>query len=39
MPLWIKWLSEHWMSVLITIGVIVAIAYVINNRKLLFFKE
>ncbi len=39
MPLWIAWLKEHWLSVMLTIGIIIAIASVIANRKLLFYKE
>jgi hypothetical protein len=39
MPLWIEWLKEHWLSFLLTIGIVIAIVYVIANRKLLFYKE
>ncbi|MFD0589964.1 hypothetical protein ACFQZE_18445 [Paenibacillus sp. GCM10027627] len=39
MPGWIAWLTEHWLSVMLTLGAIVAILYVIINRKILFYKE
>jgi hypothetical protein len=39
MPLWLEWLDNHWLPVLLTIGVVIAIVYVIANRKLLFYKE
>lgn len=39
MPLWIAWLRDNWMSILLGAGVIVAVIYVLANRKLLFFKE
>lgn len=39
MPLWLEWIDTHWLPVLLTLGVIIAIAYVIHNRKQLFFRE
>lgn len=39
MPLWIAWLRDNWMSILLGAGVIVAVIFVLANRKLLFFKE
>ncbi len=39
MPLWLEWLDNHWLPVLLTIGVVIAIVYVIAHRKLLFYKE
>lgn len=39
MPLWIAWLRDNWMSILLGAGVIVAVIYVLAHRKLLFFKE
>lgn len=39
MPVWIAWLKEHWLSVMLGAGAALAIIYVIANRKLLFFKE
>ncbi|MDQ0063238.1 hypothetical protein J2T15_004431 [Paenibacillus harenae] len=39
MPLWLEWLDNHWLPVLLTLGVIIAIVYVFNNRKQLFYKE
>ncbi|MDF2836211.1 MAG: hypothetical protein K0Q63_1851 [Paenibacillus sp.] len=39
MPLWIAWLRDNWMSILLGAGVVIAVIYVLANRKLLFFKE
>lgn len=39
MPLWIAWLRDHWMSVMLAGGAVIAVIYVIARRKLLFFKE
>ncbi|WP_256976009.1 MULTISPECIES: hypothetical protein [unclassified Paenibacillus] len=39
MPLWIAWLRDNWLSIMLCAGVIIAVIYVIANRKLLFFKE
>lgn len=39
MPLWIQWLKDHWLSLLLALGAAIAIIYVIAKRKLLFFKE
>ncbi|CAM4424836.1 hypothetical protein FHS16_003732 [Paenibacillus endophyticus] len=39
MPLWIAWLKDHWFSVALTLGIIIAIAYVIAKRKMLFYKD
>ncbi|CAM4343510.1 hypothetical protein PAAL109150_21805 [Paenibacillus alkaliterrae] len=39
MPLWIEWLRDHWLSFMLAAGTIVAIIYVVANRKLLFYKE
>lgn len=39
MPLWIEWLRNNWLSIMLTAGVIVAIIYVITKRKMLFYKD
>ncbi|SFE67784.1 hypothetical protein SAMN04487969_10580 [Paenibacillus algorifonticola] len=39
MPAWIVWLTDHWLSVMITCGVVVAVAYVLFNRNMLFNKN
>jgi len=39
MPLWIAWLRDNWLTVMLGIGVIIAVLLVIANRKLYFFKE
>jgi len=39
MPAWIAWLKENWLSIMLGAGVIIAVIYVIANRKLLFYKE
>lgn len=39
MPLWIAWIKEHWLSLMLIIGIVVAILFVFANRKLLFYKE
>jgi len=39
MPLWIAFIKDHWLSLLLIIGIAVAILFVYANRKLLFYKE
>ncbi|MBH5319013.1 hypothetical protein I6N90_14500 [Paenibacillus sp. GSMTC-2017] len=39
MPAWITWLTVHWLSVMLTSGAVIAVIFVIVNRKLLFYKE
>ncbi|MFC4778044.1 hypothetical protein ACFO9Q_14680 [Paenibacillus sp. GCM10023252] len=39
MPRWIEWLAEHWLTVMLALGVGIAVAFVLMNRKLLFYKE
>ncbi|GFN33266.1 hypothetical protein PCURB6_35260 [Paenibacillus curdlanolyticus] len=39
MPLWIEWLTEHWIGTILVLGVIVAILYVMTKRSSLFYKE
>jgi hypothetical protein len=39
MPLWIEWMKENWLSLILILGIVIAIAYVIAKRKLLFYKE
>jgi hypothetical protein len=39
MPAWIDWLTEHWISTALVIGLIAAIVYVFSNRDSLFYKE
>lgn len=39
MPAWIAWLKENWLSIMLGAGAIIAVIYVIANRKLLFYKE
>ncbi|RED55415.1 hypothetical protein DFP98_14361 [Cohnella phaseoli] len=39
MEAFVKWVSSHALTVLIILGVIYAIAFVLTNRKSLFYKE
>lgn len=39
MPPWIVWLTDHWLSVMLTFGVVVAVVWVFFNRNLLFNKN
>ncbi|GGG78531.1 hypothetical protein GCM10010918_39320 [Paenibacillus radicis (ex Gao et al. 2016)] len=39
MPLWIEWLTHHWLSVMLIAGAIIAVLYVMINRDMLFYKE
>jgi len=39
MPLWIEWLTDHWVGTILVLGVIVAVIYVLTNRSSLFYKE
>lgn len=39
MPTWIAWLTENWLSIMLASGAVIAVVFVIINRKLLFYKE
>jgi hypothetical protein len=39
MPLWIAFIKDHWLSLLLILGIVVAFLFVYANRKLLFYKE
>lgn len=39
MPLWIEWLTEHWLSVMLVAGLLIAALYVLFNRDMLFSKD
>ncbi len=39
MPLWIEWLTDHWIGTILVLGVIAAVIYVMTNRNSLFYKE
>ncbi|NIK23473.1 hypothetical protein FHS17_002652 [Paenibacillus lupini] len=39
MPMWITWLTDHWLTVLLLAGIFVAVLYIILDRSLLFYKE
>lgn len=39
MPLWIEWIRDNWLSLILAAGVAIAVIYVITKRKELFFKE
>lgn len=39
MPLWIKWLTDNWLPVMLLAGIVVAVILVALNRKTLFYKE
>lgn len=39
MPMWISWLTDHWLTILLLAGIVVAVVYIILERSLLFYKE
>lgn len=39
MPRWISWIVQHWFALSIIVLAIIAVTYVWNNRKSLFYKE
>lgn len=39
MPLWIEWLADHWLPVMLTAGIVVALILVAMNRKYIFYKD
>jgi hypothetical protein len=39
MPIWIAWIRDHWLSLMLGAGVIIAALLVWANRQLLFYKE
>lgn len=39
MPIWIEWLTDNWLSVMLLAGIVVAVILLYLNRGTLFYKE